>query len=215
VKQPIFDPRPTFLARIPDELLEAVGLGVDDSYGEAARHCQEFQTAQAKDLYPYYRRTLIDDRLLAIGKRFGIEARSVLNTIGNCSHVELEHEGIVLTCSAVESGNAVPREAIFREQLASSSQIELFPESNPVIPAHPKLYAILIHNGLSHKTEHPAFLRIAFPDRECKEYIGDAIDLVVRFASLGSRMRPQEIEPKRHGLGLRPKQKEQEAGDDS
>lgn len=200
--KPILDPRQYFLGRFKEDRLVGFAAAIDDAYARARTFClDEMRIDQARDVYPHVRRGFIEDNLQSLASRHEMTSRSVPNAAGNCRYVELEYMGIVVTCSAVDSPGAFPRDAVFREQLARSSQIEMFEDEEP-IPDDTRLYTLLLHGG-EPLDEHPGFLNIGFPDRACREFLVSGIDLVKNFPSIRDLISPVEEVARPQHLGLR------------
>lgn len=75
------------------------------------------------------------DKLIESGYRY------VKNYAKNCKHIELIHNGFIITHSSVNNGNRFPRNAIFRRDLSSTNQMSLYKDDSLVSPC----YGILTH----------------------------------------------------------------------
>lgn len=88
-----------------------------------------------------------------------------LNHQKNCMHLELEAEDIILTANRVQYHDAVPRDAIFRNQLRGSNQLRLpiFMEEEPSYEENKILYGCITHGSRSNA---PEFVCIGIPHPE-------------------------------------------------
>jgi len=139
----------------------------------------EYPLDYFKDLYGQLLRAKVDIYLRQLSKRFPeqVEAITSLNKAKNSHHALVISDKIMMTASAVQFETALPREAIFREELAEQTQGEFIydEEKNiytlPTLSEHKpsldsKIYAIILHGPAENNRYLPGFIKVAFLD--CK-----------------------------------------------
>jgi hypothetical protein len=177
-----------FQSNVPDKVQKALLQRILQCYRDASQHCyKHFGAAQAKDMSGHYRRARIEDEFIAIAERFkkdGVKCEPVPYKRNTGHHVELRSGLVTITQSCVLWKDDLPREADFRETLASTGQSEMFEGGNEEEPpAGTTLYAVLLHGvarGVKQR-ERCAFAYIRFPDRNFKSYLGKSINLFEKF----------------------------------
>jgi hypothetical protein len=177
-----------FLDTVPEKVLFDSARAIIGGYQEAFRYCREtFSPEEALDLYPHHRRAVVERNWRAGLQRHQLaRTETARNAKDNCSHTEMIVGKTITTISAVSSPNEVVREALFRTGLAHSSQAELFEVEEP--PLDGFLYAIILHGPTAAGfLSAPAFIHVAFPDRECNRYV-ERFSLLRKFPALQSEI---------------------------
>lgn len=164
------------------------------AWREADRKCRdEFDEAERHDLFPIYRRAILERELRGAAARNGLSASPQRNHKKTSSFSRIASGRVIMTASAVRESREVVRYAEFRRSLARSSQLPLFGEAEPIDP-HAPLYAILLHgpgavdpdSDGAVSTARPGFVDIVFPapivgSKEGIAYIEDRVDLLMRY----------------------------------
>ena len=188
--------RAMFHTEVPDDLLTDTGRCLLAAYREAFNQVrEEFPGEEARDLFPLLRRAMFERNWrTAMGRRKGVRADAVQNEAGNCFHTRVSIGRVVLTASAVETPEALVRDAIFRKTLAESNQPHLF-RGRSVPPKDAMLYGIVLHGpagaGL---LPAPMFLRVSFPSMDLDEY-GATVDLIQHLPELAAELHATPSEP--------------------
>jgi hypothetical protein len=96
------------------------------------------------------------------------DATIALNAKKNCKHLELRGGSLVITTNKTNYQNEIPRDAIFRNQHANNSQLDLFIDK-VLPPENAEIYACITHgssNGIN-----PDFITFGIPDKSMKCWI--------------------------------------------
>lgn len=166
---------------------------VFESCKTASEHCfGSFSSHRvAKDVSGVYRRGRIEDQWEGIPALFkgevSVETRFYRNYTG--SYCELTCGVVKLTQSCVIERGDIPREAEFRETLATNGQRELFKEDVEDGDKPKFLYSILTY-GIDQKAKNrdvPAFIKIEFPNSKCTAPVDDGINLVGRYPDISMK----------------------------
>jgi hypothetical protein len=186
---PITRHRDLFLGQVPAEILAAALRAILQSYRDASSACYEvMRPAQAKEASGPFRRNKIDSEFLGIGDRFKRQLKAETNPYNQRhtgSYVELTCGLIKMTASCVLTPSDLPREADYRETLATNPQMVLG-DFLPEQPVGEFLYAILLH-GVDDSVKQRAgcrFAQIRFPLPGFKGYTEDRIDLFATFPAI-------------------------------
>ncbi len=161
-------------------------------------------TPHSKDLLPYVRRALIEQRLeeLAAGDS-GLKRRIETNKSGN-SHVLIEGPFFTLTVCYANSPKKVVRWAAHRNA-GSLENYPLFASNDPCDePSEAmKFYAVLLHGHRRGYKRELGFAVVRFPNPGFKSYDPDLINLLARFPLVPSIIEsdamediPDAIDPK-------------------
>jgi hypothetical protein len=177
-----------FNQHVPEKVQKALLQRILQCYRDASQHCyKHFRPAQAKDVSGHYRRGRIEDEFVGIAERFrkdGVIVAEVPYKRNTGHHVELRSGLATITQSCVLFKHDIPRDADFRETLASTGQREMFGDGEEEQPKDGvTLYAVLLHGvapGIKQR-ERCAFACIRFPDRNFKGYLGRTINLFEKF----------------------------------
>lgn len=157
-------PRP-----IRSQLMAALGRG----YSIVQAYCEEtpwLNWPVGDDLRGQLRRAAVDfefSRLVEM-RRIPLTCHVSPNALGNCHHLELLGPECVLTISQVDSPRAVPRRAVFRNNLSLSNQIRLpgF-QAGSSIEAR-RHYCLLTHGSCDGRL---SFARLGVPQPEVGGWI--------------------------------------------
>jgi hypothetical protein len=96
-----------------------------------------------------------------------------------------------MTVSAVNKPTTLPREALFRNDLANCQYSFIdtttdgetkFKISDLKNIKDSIVYAFVIHGPAEDNPFFPSFIRIAFPDQNCRKFIDEPIDLLKKFS---------------------------------
>lgn len=96
------------------------------------------------------------------------QAIIALNAKKNCKHIELKGSSFIITTNKTNFQSELPRNAIFRNQHATGSQLDLFREE-VAPPEDAEIYACITHgssNGIN-----PDFITFGIPDNDMKCWI--------------------------------------------
>jgi hypothetical protein len=177
-----------FNQHVPEKVQRALLQRILQCYRDASQHCyKHFRSAQAKDLSGHYRRGRIEDEMFGIADRFrkdGVTVEEVPYRRNTGCHVELRSGLVTVTQSCVLFKDDMPREANFRETLASTGQREMFGDGEEEQPkAETTLYAVLLHGVApgGKQRETCAFACIRFPDGKFNGYLGGTVNLFEKF----------------------------------
>src|SRR5262249_25494855 len=182
----VYDPAPFFIETFPDAALRGMGQVLIGAYRQADDFCQDLLYAQRHDLRGHLRRGLAESNIHNLMPlHHGVSVSSPPNKIKSAYHVLVRYEYIYLTISCVESPSTKPRPAVFRDQYALESQLDLFRPAEPA-PSDGALCGVVIHGPAKDYQAHPAFMYIVFPNKDWTDYVGGYIDLLYRFSELRS-----------------------------
>lgn len=152
------------------------------AYTMTKLHCSSFPYLNWKigdDEKPNIRRVIVDYYMQKMVADHKLSFQSYVgeNAIGNCHHLELKCNNVILTTSHLNQCEQRPRKAIFRKQLAKSNYLSLFPDYDEIEKDDKSLsyYAVLCHESKGDKLER-AFLGI--PSNEKTEKWLATIDLL-------------------------------------
>ena len=206
-----------FLAAYSDDFLQDVVRVLANCYRGAHAECRlQYPPAEAHDLYPIVRRAMVESQLREVAEGYAeISAPSKPNHAGTSYYRLLSSGNVFLTVNAVEHPNTKVRRAMFRETYAEVSQPNLFgepPEEGTT------LYGILLHGPEVLNKTRPEFAHIAFPNKDCSDYVG-RIDLFGQFPELVGELWSFEEEeiPDELDMGIRPeseRRKDDEEGEE-
>ena len=182
----IYDPAPFFIETFPEAALRGIGQALTGAYRQSDDYCQNLSYPQRHDLCGHLRRALAESNIENLMPlHHGVSVSSPPNNVKSAYHVLVRYEYIYLTISFVESPSTKPRKAVFRDQYALCSQLDLFRPAEPA-PNDGALYGVLIHGPVKDYQAHPAFMYIVFPNKDWTDYVGGYIDLLNRFPELRS-----------------------------
>lgn len=151
-----------FFAAYPRDFLEDVVRMLFLRYPSTDEECRDkHEEPEARDVYPYERRAVIEGELRRIAKSHGISATTEKNCRKSHSYTLLQSDGVLLTASAVDNPNKIPRPAEHRKTYARSAMLKLFGEQPPQSDT---LYAILQHGSDPLDRAQLGFADIVFPD---------------------------------------------------
>jgi hypothetical protein len=156
----------------PHEFLDRMIRGLPGVY-RAAKEASfgDHPIEQARDLFPHNLRSLVDEHMLETAGRFEtVEAVNKLNDAKNSNHVEVWTDSVVLTASRVVSHGQFVRRSNFREALASSNQLNLFPELCPR-PQGNIVYGIIVHGYHEESRDRVGFVFLGIPDDDYCRYV--------------------------------------------
>jgi hypothetical protein len=200
-----YDPVPFFLSEVPEVALRATCRFLLSAYKEAEDECKGFPGEVAHDLRPIYRRAAAERNVQRLnGLYTGVSARYELNVAKNCYHILIRSGRTFLTISCVDNPQQLVRTAAFRNIYSAQQDLFLREEPPPSENAH---YALLLHGPSYQDPAYPAFMHIAFPNKDCTEYWPDRIDLMHRFSEIREQVPVIEIIPIPLPAKLRPIQK--------
>jgi hypothetical protein len=149
----------------------------------AIQECAVYRKERANNLFPYVRRTQIEENVELLAADYP-EIDCYVRTLGtnNCV-TELRREIAVLTIHKVAKSRSKVRPAVQRAMLARSSQTN-FLEPQAMLPDDAILYAQLKYGTAKRHPQQLAFVVVDFPDKEGN--IVHSINLLAmsQFASL-------------------------------
>ena len=173
------DLRKIILSHLPHSFLEDTLSLLYDAYSNAhMRVTQEFHPCIAKNLVGYERRARIERDWPILACKHGLSESYEPNDCGSWYHIVIRNSHFVLTHSCVAGPQQLVQKAIFRETLASSSQLDLFSTNRDIDSNNGKrrIYLLLLHGPGNTQKEYPAFAHLVVPSHDCKEYLA-RIDL--------------------------------------
>jgi hypothetical protein len=168
----------------PPAFMDATASAVLWCYRRSFAWCnKQLAEEEARDLRPYLRRCMIDDRLRKLAKEYGLQATAEWNKAKNVHHTKIIGGRVVLTISAVDDPRRLPRRANFRNTYARDNQLLLPGMEDVEPPPDPDaaLYAILCHGPSPENPRLPAFANIRFPLPQCTNWAPGRIRLFERF----------------------------------
>lgn len=179
-------PKPSDLFRqeVPREVLAAILRAILQSYRDASSYCYAaMRPHQAKEASGPVRRNKIESEFIGIGERYkrliSVADRWYKRNTGN--FVELTSGIVKMTQSCVLTPSDLPREADYRDTLATDSQLsfEFVPKQAP----GKYLYAIVLHgvDADSKQRSGCRFAQVRFPLPEFTRYTADIVDLFAMF----------------------------------
>lgn len=170
-----------FFSSVPEQFLRETIRTVWGVYRALERDCARYDQPEREYMRGHFRRANIESAWRKVASNFRELRVSVKkNKRENIKFTLIKAGRLRLTVSAVSSAGAVPREAIYRTNLAST-QLKLY-ESNPKLPPARALYGILTH-GWGRDLTSPGFVSVAFPAADCKSLL-TSISLASRFPDL-------------------------------
>lgn len=198
--------RSAFYKAIPAELIEDILRLLASEYRTAYDECKLFYPPEeAHDLRPHVRRAKIESKVRELANSYpGVAATVEPNAKRTGWHTVIRSGNVVMTISHVNQPSDMVRPADFRSTYAQDAQINLFGPEKPRPPRDAQLFSILRHGSSKRMPRRPDFVRVGFPDADCKYYVCD-IDVfsVQRFRNLASELWPAKIEVVADDLDLR------------
>jgi hypothetical protein len=192
-----------FNASISNDVQQDIVRHVFNGYVEADKLVkrQEYQPGPARNLFPYVRWATIDNNCLALNNKYpGLETISELNLQRNSFFTLIRLGNVRMTISAVSSSSALPREALFRNDLASCQyRFDISEDQTKLEFRDLKslgdgiVYAFVIHGPVADNPRLPAFIHIGFPDQRCTQYL-DRIDLLRKYPDLIEQLMHEDME---------------------
>jgi hypothetical protein len=176
---------------IPNDFLREVVEMLFGHYAAKDQYLARFPNAESHDLWPQYRRALIERDFRDIALRHGLGGTPELNTSGNAFHTVVSKGLVMLTESYVEVRGYLPRPAEFRNTLTRTCQGELFPDLAAMPDPSGRVYAMLTHGVHGEDNTQPGFADILFPALDGQNIVvADKIRLFEdRFAALVAQYR--------------------------
>ena|ERR1044072_1634312 len=212
--------RTAFFKAIPFELIDDILRLLASEYRTAYEECKMFYPPEeAHDLRPHVRRAKIESKLRDIVASYpGVTATAEPNANRTSWHTRITSGNVVMTLNHVNQPSDMVRQADFRSGYAQDAQIDLFNPNKPPPPSDATLFAIVRHGASKKTPRRPDFVRVGFPDEECKHYVYD-IDLfsMPRFRTVATELWPAKIEVVLDELDMRlrsdAKKKKKEEGE--
>jgi len=199
-------PREFFNDNVPDEIQEEIVRTFYRAYPDTKNDLieRDYPLDYRKDLYGQLLRAKVDMYLRQLSKRFPnkIKANTNLNQANNSHHALIISGKVKMTASAVQHETDVPREAIFRADLAASTQgeFEYIETTNSLVIPDDKpefkflqLYSIILHGAAKDNRYLPGFIKVAFLDRNWNRLCDD-IDLSKKYQHLVDEMLTADTE---------------------
>lgn len=127
----------------------------------------------ARDLLPHVRRANFEDKMPTTARKHRLQARSVMNSANNASHVQIETtlgaSKLVLTSLYSQNGFDLTkvRSAQFRKSNAEMAW--LFEEFNN---AGDTYYGLILYSASARNKERLDFAYLAFPTASCEGWFG-------------------------------------------
>jgi hypothetical protein len=175
----------TFRRDFPTVYLRDCLTGLFEDYLAAAEYCSmHFDTSEAVNLLPFYRRSLVEMRLREIAKQFKqMKAVAEGDASGFWNHTVVTAGDCLMTQSTVRTPLDLVRSSFARRAYAEpDNQKYLFSSLQPATPSLPGfVYGILVHGRDPGERFFPAFAQIVFPRRNLTGYHPGAIDLFKEF----------------------------------
>lgn len=170
---------------------------------------QEYQPGPAKNLYPYVRWANIDNYCLALNQKYDeLESISRPNVVKNSFHTLIRYGNIRMTISAVQSRNSLPRDAQFRNDLASCQYSWGIDEKQGIFKQNPLasidskiVYAFIVHGTETDNPQYPEFVNIVFPNSTCTKYL-DYIDLFKEYPDFVEELLHEDMEHIKDNAGV-------------
>lgn len=183
--------RRIFEEDVPEEFLVATIDCLLDSYVEAHTHCKmRYGKSEFRYVMPHLQRANFEGDWRKLARSFkGSKARVVKNARGD-GHTRYVFGRVVMTASAVQEPEQIPRDAQFRKTNAGEQQLDLLSPNADLPAKDAALYAMLTHGPRLPGHPLPSFIRIGFPSKDCSEFV-DYFDLT---PLLYERMAPQNEE---------------------
>lgn len=158
---------------IRPDLREAIALQIVAEYRATKLLCDGmFERPELHDVHAKIRRARIEGAMrVAARTSSGVTAESKRNAAKNAFYTRLRTGPFVLTQSAIEFRDDVPRDAIFRTTLASG-QLDLFgDDEGDAYSDEDVILGIVVHGRRSRCLLAPDFLMIGFPEADCSGYV--------------------------------------------
>jgi len=107
---------------------------------------------------------------LEVADHCGYSSEVCENIIGNSHHREVKIDSMKITANAVQSPQEIVRRAKFRETLAQTNQLLLFPGLDDRQRGD-FLYAMILHGPDYDDKSRVAFIQLVFPSPDCSKYL--------------------------------------------
>ena len=183
----------TYLGAFTDEFHRDLVRLISSKCIDSMEECSVYRKERASNLYPYLRRTQIEENVELLVEDYP-EIKPHVRRLGtnNCV-TELRREIVLLTIHKVAHRNSKVRPAVQRQMLAKSSQANLFGDEE--IPSDEAiLYAQLKYGTAKRFPEQLSFVVVDFPDKDGN--VVHSINLLARLelASLLDKTKETRIE---------------------
>lgn len=159
----------------------------------------DFAAPEAHDLYPHFRRAMIEGHIKELAKSHGMQASSERNSKRSSFYTLIASDNIRLTVKSASHPDVKVEDATYRRTYAKAAQLKLWGEQPPI---ETTLYAILLHGPNSFNRAKPGFAHIVFPDESFTEYV-ERIDLKDMFPDLARELFGSEEEVIHDDLDIR------------
>lgn len=212
------DANHAFLAEIPGAMFKW--------YEDAAKLVKKGLTrASFRDAYGHVRRGYVEDGLMELAIKHGVDCVRQSNVNQTSSHIMLKMGRVILTASAVDGPTDLVMLADFRQTYARSNQMTFLPEEEVLEfrEGIDYIYAILLHGPMVNDPTTPRFAMIQFPNSDCSDYLGFYENLFYRhmdkLKSIMTVDRIRRIEQAESRMQTKPKIRlrpsEEEAGNET
>lgn len=177
-----------FMNSIAEELAFGVVRMVKGATQAAYLAHGDLSPGARRDMFPYVRHGLLQHALVELGRTYGHEVVGFErpNAIGNRTHAEVVSGQVVTIAAAVESPNAIVRDAAYRDSLAENPQFALagMEIERPAVAT--ALLAVVLYGPSSAFPRSvdqagPGFVVVRFPARDWTCYVDGYIDLLSRY----------------------------------
>jgi hypothetical protein len=181
------EPTKYFNANVTNEIQKEIRDQIIVDYSTSYNNViSGFSYEVSHDHYPQERLSTIEDNLKKLRRFPGVNVESRLNRKHTSYHTLVQVKNVVVTVSKVASRKKLPRNTLFRENLAGA-QSYFVPKAKggiqirkPIYPSNSKLYAIIIHGtARGARKDMPSFIDVVIPDRSYKTII-DRLDLLTK-----------------------------------
>jgi len=176
-----------FLQEVPAGVRYELAQTVVSSYRRASTDCEAWFGPEEKQyLEPHYRRVVIERDVSKLAGLFPgtVGVAKPLNAAGNLHYAAVQLDDWAITISKVRKLLHPIRSALFRQQLASISQLALFDAGPPPVTTRTnmRLWAAIVHGPGEWKYPFPGFVHIVFPNGDGSYAPG--LDLLDEFPDL-------------------------------
>jgi len=186
------------LTSVPSTLLNDISRVIREAMRNAYLGDPGMLPGVRRDKYPVDRRGHFETGFHGLSAKYkndGVVAQEVKNKTGNASHVEVTVGHIVMIGAAVESEEAIPREAAYRNSLAQTPQMALRGFDVEQTAPGDALLAVILYGPSSwyprsFDEARPGFVTLRFPTHDWSQWVEGRIDLLARLIADEQRRQP-------------------------
>lgn len=181
-------PIEVFRSDVPEPYLRSLTAAVIQSYQRADELCNATFSCPIvrSNSYPFVRRGLIEDSLLAIAAEPRFEGVVGVRQAASGSfwnHVETTIRRVVITQNSAADAECHLRPAVYKSDLAKATQLLLWDEEREEA-GFGSIFSHLSHGKNGGADGRPGFVVIRFPKANLNEFYDGTIDLLAEFPEL-------------------------------